>query len=120
MKVIRYAAIAATLFVTACGPTVAAKTPANLTPQQTTQIEGVVRESLIDPASATFRNIRAFDATLTDGSAYRYVCGEVNSKNRMGGYAGYSAFKGKYAGTAFVLEYVDSFDERMAYYSCMD
>lgn len=42
-----------------------------------------VSESLVDPESAKFRNVR------TVGDA---VCGEVNARNRMGGYGGFSPF----------------------------
>ncbi len=118
MNIFRSIAVAAALFVTACGPQVASKTPMSLTAQQTGTIESSVREKMIDPESTRFRNIRAYDATLTDGQGYRYVCGEVNSKNRMGGYTGFTAFKGRYQGEAFVLEYVDGPDSQNAYYSC--
>ncbi|WP_180043750.1 MULTISPECIES: hypothetical protein [unclassified Acinetobacter] len=39
----------------------------------------VVKNELIDPASAQFKNQKGF-------------CGEVNSKNKMGGYVGFSRF----------------------------
>jgi len=45
------------------------------------QAKKAVREQLVDPDSAEFRNM----VSVSDG----LVCGEVNSKNRMGGYAGY-------------------------------
>lgn len=44
-----------------------------------------VRDRLFDPASAEFRNVRT-------GSRIDVWCGEVNSKNRMGGYVGWRAF----------------------------
>lgn len=56
---------------------------------------------LIDPSSAQFRNIQVFldvpGSTLrTTGSKTTplvdVVCGEVNSKNRMGGYVGFRYF----------------------------
>lgn len=43
----------------------------------------LVAEDLIDPSSATFRN------ETVHGDA---VCGEVNAKNRMAGYVGFSRF----------------------------
>lgn len=42
-----------------------------------------VKEILIDPESATFRNILVSEAG---------VCGEVNAKNSFGGYTGYKIF----------------------------
>lgn len=42
-----------------------------------------VRQRLIDPDSAQFRDLRKVD----EG-----ICGQVNSKNRMGGYVGYRTF----------------------------
>lgn len=43
-----------------------------------------VKENLFDPNSAEFRNDRVMD----DGT----VCGEVNAKNRMGGYVGFTDY----------------------------
>lgn len=42
-----------------------------------------VRERLYDPESARFRGVRA---------VYAGYCGEVNAKNRLGGYVGYREF----------------------------
>lgn len=49
------------------------------------QAKRLAREQLIDPDSAQFRNM----AVSAKGNI---VCGEVNSKNRMGGYVGYQPF----------------------------
>lgn len=53
------------------------------------QIEGAIRmvkESLKDPASANFKNVRFLrDKPLL-------ICGEVNSKNADGGYGGFTPF----------------------------
>ena len=49
--------------------------------------QATVKSQLIDPGSATFQNVVVFnrkEATV--------VCGEVNGKNRFGGYAGYRKF----------------------------
>ena len=43
-----------------------------------------VKLKLKDPDSAQFRNVRTVRVGL--------VCGEVNAKNSMGGYVGYTAF----------------------------
>lgn len=45
----------------------------------------IVLDRLKDPESARFRNERALEGG-------ERVCGEVNAKNAMGGYVGYSAF----------------------------
>lgn len=47
-------------------------------------LEEAVKAELRDPTSAMFRNIRSDKPP--------FVCGEVNSKNGFGGYAGWSAF----------------------------
>lgn len=47
--------------------------------------EDQVREALADPESATFRNLSYHAAT-------KAVCGEVNAKNRMGGFVGFTRF----------------------------
>lgn len=46
-----------------------------------------VKEALLDPASARFRYVRAVGSG-TSG----FVCGEVNAKNRVGGYTGFRRF----------------------------
>lgn len=47
-------------------------------------IEAEVKQNLKDPDSAQFRNIKRFPDDV--------VCGEVNSRNSFGGYAGYQPF----------------------------
>ncbi|MBL4927776.1 hypothetical protein [Fuscibacter oryzae] len=47
---------------------------------------------LIDPSSAQFRDIRGATATLADGTKRDLVCLELNGKNRLGGYVGFSPF----------------------------
>lgn len=46
---------------------------------------------LSDPDSATFRNEKVVGPWRLENSIY---CGEVNAKNRMGGYVGYRWFDG--------------------------
>jgi hypothetical protein len=45
--------------------------------------ERVVREQLLDPISAQFRNVESLDG---------HVCGEVNAKNKIGAYTGFTRF----------------------------
>ncbi|MCH7331458.1 hypothetical protein [Acinetobacter modestus] len=47
--------------------------------QKTNSIEEKARKNLFDPEAAKFRNIQG-------------NCGEINAKNRMGGYTGYRRF----------------------------
>lgn len=49
--------------------------------------KNVVASTLNDPESAKFRNIRS-----TKWSVGNFVCGEINAKNKMGGYSGYEGF----------------------------
>lgn len=50
--------------------------------------KGAIQSVLVDPNSADFKDM--VFVRDTDGTAY--ACGEVNSKNRMGGYTGYKGF----------------------------
>jgi hypothetical protein len=68
--------------------------PVGLSSSQLEQIKATVTYDFFDPSSAMFREIRAVDVTLANGTTERRVCGEVNGKNRMGGYVGYSMFGG--------------------------
>jgi hypothetical protein len=47
----------------------------------------IVADSLKDPSSAQFRNVR-----IADYQNKKVICGEVNGKNSYGGYAGFSLF----------------------------
>lgn len=49
--------------------------------------EKAAAEQLIDPDSAKFRNLRTIE-----NAAGEFVCGEINGKNRMGAYNGFSRF----------------------------
>ncbi len=52
-----------------------------------------VKEKLNDPASAQFRNDRVTEAEAgIKAKGGFYVCGEVNAKNRMGGYTGFTQY----------------------------
>ncbi len=52
------------------------------------QAEDLVRMQLVDPNSAEFRAMRV----VRDQYGSNAVCGEVNAKNRAGGYAGFRRF----------------------------
>lgn len=51
------------------------------------QAQKVIADSLRDPSSAQFRNVRM--VPYKDG---RVICGEVNGKNAYGGYVGFKPF----------------------------
>lgn len=64
--------------------------------QQIEQAKTVVKEQLVDGASAQFENVTT-QKTMMVGDAIRpvdvpAVCGWVNAKNRMGGFAGADRF----------------------------
>jgi len=75
--------------------------PISLSGAQTAQIKATVTRDFFDAESARFRNIRAVEVSLADGSTEARVCGEVNGKNRMGGYTGYSMFGGTLSSGVF-------------------
>ncbi|ABQ68539.1 hypothetical protein Swit_2180 [Rhizorhabdus wittichii RW1] len=50
-----------------------------------------VAASLVDPASAQFRHV-AISIDKRSTIKNRWVCGEINGKNRMGAYAGFTPF----------------------------
>jgi len=60
-------------------------------------LEEAVRAELRDPTSAMFRNIRS--------DRPPFVCGEVNSKNGFGGYAGWLGFHALRAGGAWHIDW---------------
>lgn len=102
VTVLRMIVIIAAL-VSSAGASVAADfKPAPLTTSQVAQIEATIIYNLIDPESARFRNIRAVDVTTNSGKTIRRVCGEVNAKNSIGGYTGFSMFGGQMVNGSFV------------------
>lgn len=107
MRIIRTAALfAGFALLSACvqmTPITESK-PVKLSSGQVSQIQQTVVRSFFDPESAQFRNVRAADVTLKDGNRERRVCGEVNAKNRMGGYAGYQFFGGVLNNGAFIQQ----------------
>ena len=61
-------------------------------PDTLREMKAAVAAKMIDPGSATFRE-------LGEKAPDFMYCGEVNAKNRMGGYVGYQKFFA-YKGTA--------------------
>lgn len=74
------------------------------------QGEEIVRRQLRDPASAKFRDVKSgkLPDTLVPGSfgtpGGTVVCGEVNSKNGFGGFAGFQKFIADVGSSAVLFE----------------
>jgi hypothetical protein len=100
---VRFAIILPALALSACVQLadITDSKPQPLTAQQRAQIEQTVTRDFFDPASAQFRDVRMVTVTLANGSQETRVCGEVNGKNRMGGYTGFSMFGGVMTSTGF-------------------
>jgi hypothetical protein len=101
------------LFLTIAGATIAGcvamtpiteSRPVQLSAGQIDQIKNTLSYDLKDPGSAQFRNIRAADVTLSDGTKERRVCGKLNGKNSFGAYVGFEWFGGKMINGAFVRD----------------
>lgn len=73
----------------------------------------IVSDSLTDPESAQFRKLEVIDK----GNDKFVVCGEVNARNRMGGYVGYRTFI-VVDKSAFILDEpnADDLAAKFAYY----
>lgn len=84
------------LGVSACtsGPAIVAERPMNLTRDQLESIEYAVMMDLRDPRDPYFKNIRAKEVKLADGTETVMFCGEVNAHADGGGYGGFSWFYG--------------------------
>lgn len=65
--------------------------PVSLPPHISETAHQQVRYVMNDPDSAQFRNVRAYSFSGPGGGYV--VCGEVNGRNRMGGYAGFQPFR---------------------------
>ena len=59
-----------------------------LSPEQITVMQAQIAELMNDPESARFKNLRA----ARDSKGMLYVCGEINGRNKFGGYVGYKLF----------------------------
>jgi hypothetical protein len=72
----------------------------DLPPEAQAQLKEKAAHDLIDPDSAQFRNVR-FVGTVDKPT----MCGEINAKNRFGGYVGFRAFM--YADSQMVTDEPD-------------
>lgn len=103
-KIIAMSALAAALAGCVAMTPIVESRPVNLTNAQVAQIQGALAYGLKDPSSAQFRNIRAVDVTLENGTKERRVCGELNGKNSFGAYVGFEMFGGKMVNGRFVQD----------------
>lgn len=87
--------------------------PVHLSSKSIARIKAAVEYDLIDPESAKFRNIRAVDVVRRDGSVVRTVCGEVNGRNRAGGYSGYEVFSTEITSSGVKLRGIDRPTDRV-------
>lgn len=78
-------------------------------------IQDAIKSRLKDPDSARFRDVYIFDGT-------DFVCGEVNAKNSMGGYTGFTTFMASLIVEGEVIialpVFIDSPSERNAFHHC--
>jgi len=74
-------------------PRTVATTPVALTAQQISVIQRGIKDSLKDPGSAQFGEMKAGK----DSAGEITVCGYVNAKNSFGGYTGRKPFVGSIA-----------------------
>lgn len=98
-----------------CVSTIVEQRPVQLTSAQVASIKEAATYNLIDPTSPLYRNIRGKYAKREDGTESIIFCGEVNAKNRMGGYTGYSPFYGHIpkGQTTPKVEFMDKGNEGM-------
>ena len=96
LAALRYTFVATSFALAGCMQMtpIVTSTPVPLSNSMLAEIRSEVTRDFFDPDAAQFRNVRAVDVTLENGSSERRVCGEVNGKNRLGGYVGYSMFGG--------------------------
>lgn len=86
--------LATVAIVSGCASQIVEQRPVQLTSAQVNSIKDAATYNLIDPTTPLFRNIRGKYAKREDGTESIIFCGEVNAKNRMGGYTGFSPFYG--------------------------
>jgi hypothetical protein len=55
------------------------------------EAKAAMRDDVRDPDSAIFRSVAMREGPYLDTS-FRAVCGEINAKNGLGGYAGFQRF----------------------------
>lgn len=87
---ILFASLMACTVLVGCGPSaeeIAAAEEAASVRNLASAAQEKVKSYMFDPASAEFRNV-----FYSDVDGHRYICGEYNGNNRLGGKAGFTAF----------------------------
>lgn len=89
------------------------------TKQQENSIMYAVAYNLIDPSSAIFRNIRGGIITYDTGIKRIIACGEVNGRNRFGGYTGFQTFHGDFRSDgSFDVVNIDGYNNNSSFFAC--
>ncbi|MGV8987788.1 MAG: hypothetical protein ACOH2H_16060 [Cypionkella sp.] len=82
-------ALLATATLSACGPSIdVTAAPVHLNASTINAAHTAAAHDLFDPSSAQFRE----DSTFRLSNAEVVVCGQMNAKNRLGGYIGFSPY----------------------------
>jgi hypothetical protein len=84
----------------------AASSPATI---QAAKARRIIAQRLVDPDSVRLRGIRIATATV-DGREVKLLCGEYNSKNRLGGFVGFKPFVYEASVMKGVLTLGDEYD----------
>lgn len=75
----------------ACGPS-ASSLAAKAFQSDVAKAKAALSDKLPDPESTEFRNLKRVSQRAQAGSTTTAICGEINAKNRVGGYDGYRRF----------------------------
>ena len=84
--------ILAICMLSICGLAVAQSQAARIKAFDIAKAKELIADEFSDPDSVKFRRMFISELMNPKGEAVLYLCGEVNAKNRMGGYTGYRRF----------------------------
>lgn len=84
--------ILAICMLSVCGLAFAQTQAARIKAFNIAKAKEMVADEFSDPDSAKFRRMFISELINPKGEAVLYLCGEVNAKNKMGGYTGYRRF----------------------------
>lgn len=74
------------------GQALAQPSPSEIKAFDISKAKELVSDELSDPESAKFRRMFLSNTVNAKGENRVHLCGEVNAKNKMGGYSGYRKF----------------------------
>lgn len=66
---------------------------------------------LIDPSSAQFRDLEVREWVGAENKKHLALCGQINAKNRMGGYVGFRIFSASEKSATIYSEEMMSFEK---------